>query len=178
MISYSVWYSPPGPICFEATRNQQKNHRPKYFFSFEMYFISFCILFYFFPISESLQFWQNAMADFCSYDFAVWQVHAVLKRSIEIILRIELKQSHFENLESVPAVFAKWSWNFHPSPCGCSALAGNRQYITGLSIYYRDMPCFDGLYLKNIYKLYIHDIMVASHDFIHLWHYGVMISWF
>jgi len=36
-----------------------------------MYFISFGILFYLLPISESLQFWQNAMADFCSDDFAV-----------------------------------------------------------------------------------------------------------
>ena len=114
-----------------------------------MYFISFGILFYFFPISNSLQFWQNVMAYFCSNDFAVWQVHAVLKQSIEVILSILLKQSHCENLESVPAVFAKLSWNFHPSLCGCSALAGNRQYITGLSIYYRDMPCFDGLYLKK-----------------------------
>ena len=55
-----------------------------------------------------------------------------------------------QNLESVSAVLAKISWNFHPSPCGCSALAGNRQHITGLSIYYRDMPCFDGLYLKKL----------------------------
>ena len=70
-------------------------------------------------------------------------------RCIEVILRIELKQSYCENLESVPAVFAKLSWNFHLSLCGCSALAGNRQYITGLSIYYRDMTCFDGLHLKK-----------------------------
>ena len=95
-----------------------------------MYFISFGILFYFFPISNSLQFWQNVMAYFCSNDFAVWQVHAVLKQSIEVILSILLKQSHCENLESVPAVFAKLSWNFHLSPCCCSALAGNQQYIT------------------------------------------------
>ena len=80
-------------------------------------------------------------------DCALWQVHAVLKQSIEVILRVELKESHCENLESIPAVFANLSWNFHLSPCGCSALAGNRQHITGLSIYYRDMPCFDGLYL-------------------------------
>ena len=51
-VSWATWalflqgadtLSPPGPICFGATRNQQKNHRPKYF-------ISFSILFYFFPI--------------------------------------------------------------------------------------------------------------------------------
>ena len=99
--------------------------------------------------SDSLIFWQNAMADFWSSDFAVWEALASLKRCIEVILRIELEQSYCEILESVPAVFAKLSWNFHPSLCGCSALAGNRQYITGLSIYYRDMTCFDGLYLKK-----------------------------
>ena len=31
-------------------------------------------------------------------------------------------------------VFAKFSWNFRPSLRGCSALAGNRQYTTGLLI--------------------------------------------
>ena len=35
-----------------------------------------------------------------------------------------------------------------PLSC-CSALAVNQQYITCLSIYYLDMICFDGLYLKN-----------------------------
>ena len=73
-----------------------------------------------FQFSESLQFWQNAMADFCSDDFAVWQAHAFLKRSIKVFLRIELKQRYCEILESVSAVLAKISWNFHPSPCGCS----------------------------------------------------------
>jgi len=123
----SPFSAPPGPTCFGVTEYQQTNHRPKYFISFDMYFISFGILFYLLPISESLQFWQNAMAYFCSDDFAVWQVHAVLKLSIEVILRIELQQSHCENLESVPAVFAKLSWNFHQSLSCCSALAGNRQ---------------------------------------------------
>ena len=50
---------------------------------------------------------------------------------------------------SVPSLCAKLSWNFHPSRSGCSACAANRQYITGLLIYYRDIICFDGLYLKK-----------------------------
>ena len=54
-----------------------------------------------------------------------------------------------ELLESVPAIFSQLSWNFRQSLSGCRALAGNRQYITGLSIYYRDMIWFDGLYLKK-----------------------------
>ena len=41
--------------------------------------------------SDSLRLWQNAMADFCSYDFAVWEAPASLKWSIEVILCIELK---------------------------------------------------------------------------------------
>ena len=40
--------TPHGPICFGATRYQQINHKPKCFISFEMYFIPFGILFYFF----------------------------------------------------------------------------------------------------------------------------------
>ena len=64
----------------------------------------------------------------------VWEALASLERCSEVILRIELKQSHCEILESVPAVFAKLSWNFHPSLNGYSDLAGNRQYITGLWI--------------------------------------------
>ena len=99
--------------------------------------------------SDSLKFLQNAMANICSDDFAVWQARASLKRSIDNILFIELKQSYCEIWESVSAVLANISWNFHWSLCGCSALARNRQYITGLSIYYRDVPCFDGLYLKK-----------------------------
>ena len=92
---------------------------------------------------------QNVMTEFCSCDFAVWEAPASLKLSIEVILCIKLKQSYCEILESVPAVFGKLSWNFRPSLSVCSSLAGNRQYITGLSIYYRDMTCFDGLYLKK-----------------------------
>ena len=56
------------------------------------------------------------------------------------------------NLESVPAVFAKLSWNFHPSLSGCSALAGNGQYVTSLSIYYWNMTYSDGLYLKKLHS--------------------------
>ena len=99
--------------------------------------------------SDSLIFWQNAMADFWSSDFAVWEALASLKRCIEVILRIELKQRYCEILESAPAVSAKISWNFHQPLSCCIALDGNRQYITSLTIYYRDMPCFDGMYLKK-----------------------------
>ena len=102
--------SPPGPICFGATRNQQKNHRPKYFISFEMYFISFSVLFYFFAIFQVTAIVAKCNGLFCSYDFAVWQAHAFLKQSIEVILSIELKQSYCENLESVSAVLSKISW--------------------------------------------------------------------
>ena len=35
------------------------------------------------------------------------------------------------------------------SPSCCNALSENQQYITCLSIYYRDMICSDGLYLKK-----------------------------
>ena len=52
------------------------------------------------------------MTEFCSDDFAVWESPAPLKRSIEVILSIEQKQSYCEVLESVPAVSAKLSWNF------------------------------------------------------------------
>ena len=100
--------------------------------------------------SDSLKFWQNVMANFCSDEFAVWQASASSKGSIDNILCVELKQSYCKILAAVSAVLAKISWNFHLSLCGCSALAGNRQYITLLSIYYRDMPCFDGLYLKKL----------------------------
>ena len=89
------------------------------------------------------------MADFADVHVSVWEAPASLKQCIEVILRKELKQSYCEILESLPAVFAKLFWNFHPSLSGCGALAGNRQYITGLSIYYWDMTCFDGLYLKK-----------------------------
>ena len=37
--------------------------------------------------SVSLKFWQNAMANFCCDDFAVWQARASLKLSIDIITR-------------------------------------------------------------------------------------------
>ena len=93
------------------------------------------------------------MTEFCSCDFAVWEAPASLKLCIEVILCTELKQSYCEFFwnffESVPAVFAKLSWNFRPSLSVCSSLAGNRQYITYLSIYYLDMTYFDGLYLKK-----------------------------
>ena len=36
--------------------------------------------------------------------------------------------------------------NFQLSLSSCSALAGKQQYTTGLSIYYGDTTCFDGLY--------------------------------
>ena len=95
---------------------------------------------------------QNVMNKFCICDFAVWEAPASLKLSIEVILQIELKQSYCEILESVPAVFAKLSWKFHQSLSCCISLPGNWQYITCLSIYYRVMTCFDGLYLKKLWS--------------------------
>ena len=71
--------------------------------------------------SDSLKFWQNVMAYFCSNDFSVWQARASLKLSIDNILCIELKQSYFEILESVSAVLAKISWYFHQSLQGLAA---------------------------------------------------------
>ena len=100
------------------------------------------------------------------YDFAVWKALASLKQYVEVILCIELKQRYCEILESVPAVCAKLSWKFHQSLCGCSALAGNRQYITGLTIYYLDMTCFDGLHLKNC------NLLAAFWDKISMFHLG------
>ena len=71
--------------------------------------------------SDSLKFWQNEMAYFCSNDFSVWQARASLKLSIDNILCIELKQSYCEILESVSAVLAKISWYFHQSLQGLAA---------------------------------------------------------
>ena len=70
------WRSLPGPICFGATRNQQKNHRPKYF-------ISFGILFYFFPIlwvtailakcnGRFLQRWFCSVTSPCIFEVIHW----------------------------------------------------------------------------------------------------------
>ena len=42
--------------------------------------------------SDSLKFWQNAMAYFWSGSFAVWEALASLKRCSEVILRIELNR--------------------------------------------------------------------------------------
>ena len=103
---------------------------------------------------EFIRFWQNVMANFCICEFAVWEALASLKQCAEVIHSIELKQSYCEILESVPAVFATLSWIFQQSLSSCSALAGNRQYITGLSIHYPDMTCFDGLYLKKSWSAY------------------------
>ena len=55
----------------------------------------------------------------------MWEAPASLKRCIEVILRIELKQGYCEFGESVPAVLAKLPWNFHLSLSGCSTLAEN-----------------------------------------------------
>ena len=91
--------------------------------------------------------YSNSLPDFCSGDFAVWEAPASLKLCIDAILRKE--QTYYEILGIVPAVFAKLSWNFHLSLSGCIDIAGNQQYITGLSIYYRDVTCSDGLNLKK-----------------------------
>ena len=92
------------------------------------------------------------MANFCSVNFAVCKAFASLKQCIEVILHIELKQSYCEIWEWVATVLAKLSLNFLLSLGYCSSLAGNQQYITGLSIYYQDIPCFDGLYLKKLHS--------------------------
>ena len=52
------------------------------------------------------------MADSADVNFSVWEAPASLEWCIEVVIRIELKQCYCENLESVPAVFAKLSWNF------------------------------------------------------------------
>ena len=62
---------------------------------------------------------------------------ASLEQCTEVILSIELKQSYCENLDSVSAVFAKLSWNFHLSLGCCSALGENLQYIRLLLLYRR-----------------------------------------
>ena len=93
--------------------------------------------------------YQNAMADFRSGDFAVWEAHALLKWCIEVILCIELKQSYFEILQSVPAVCAGTdcsSLEKKPSLSSCRALSGKQWKPTIYhywSIYYGDMTCFD-----------------------------------
>ena len=95
------------------------------------YFSGLRTTFYF---SESVQLTdiqaklQNSMADFCSCDFAVREVLAFLQQCFEFILSIELKQSYCEMFDSVPAVFAKLSWNFHLSLSCCSPLAGPTIY--------------------------------------------------
>ena len=89
--------------------------------------------------------WPN----FCSCDFAVWEAPGSLNQFIDVILRIERKQNYYENLESVPAAFAKLSWNFQLSLSCCNARDANRQYITGLLIYYWDMTCSNELHLKK-----------------------------
>ena len=58
---------------------------------------------------------------------------ASLKRCIKVIFCIELKYSYCKILESVPAVFAMLSRNFHPAAV-LSAFAGNQQSIDGLSL--------------------------------------------
>ena len=43
-------------------------------------------------LTARLRLWQNAMADFCRGDFAVWEAPASLKQCMEVILSVELKQ--------------------------------------------------------------------------------------
>ena len=99
---------------------------------------------------------------------------------IEVILCIELKQSCCENLESVLSVFAKLSWNYLPSLGGCrlvtcSVLAGIRQYITSLSIYIRDMPSFDGLYLEKTLAANTCRVLGQNID-VSLWPNGALLG--
>ena len=115
--------SPPGPICFGATRNQQKNHRPKHF-------ISFCILFYFFPIllvtailakynGQFLQRWFCRVTSPCIFEAIPWS-HPLHRAKTELLWNSGV------SISSIGEDILK----FHPSPWGCSALAGNRQHIT------------------------------------------------
>ena len=48
------------------------------------------------------------MADFCSGDLQCEKPHASLKRSIEVILRIEMKQTYCEILESVVTQYLQY----------------------------------------------------------------------
>ena len=48
------------------------------------------------------------MADFCSCDLQCEKPHASLKRSIEVILRIEMKQTYCEILESVVTQYLQY----------------------------------------------------------------------
>ena len=82
------------------------------------------------------------MANFADVKFSVWEAPASLEQCIEVILRIELTQIYCENLESVPAVFAKLNFI-----CHLAAAVKQLAYIACLSIYYRDMTCFDALHL-------------------------------
>ena len=86
-------------------------------------------------ISQSLAKWNG-------WFYSSVRSPASPKQCIEVVLHIALKQSYCEILESVPAVFAKLSWNFHLSLSCCSALAGNWQYITGfVDLWYWILLC-------------------------------------
>ena len=102
--------TPPGFICFGATRNQQKNHRPKYFISFEMYFISFSILFYFFPIlrvtailakcdSRFLQQWFCSVTSPCIFEAIHWS-HPSHRANTELLWNFwsQFLESDLKNL--------------------------------------------------------------------------------
>ena len=77
-----------------------------------MYFISFSILFYFFPILRVTAILAkcNGPGQFLQQWFCSVTSHAFLKQSIEVILRIELKQSYCEILESVSAELSHFDW--------------------------------------------------------------------
>ena len=72
-------------------------------------------------------------------NFALWKAPASLKQWSEVILRMELKQTYCEILEPVPAVLASCNFQGYLEILICHLV----------SIYYRVMTCFDGLYLKK-----------------------------
>ena len=77
------------------------------------------------------------IADSADVNFSVWEAPASLERCIVVMLSIELKQSYCKNLESVPAVFAKLSWNFHLSlQCPCWKPTTYRWFVDTFSRYY------------------------------------------
>ena len=102
----------------------------------------------------------------------MWEARASLNRCIEVIHSKELKQNYCDHdiYESVPAVFAKLSWNFHPSLSSCSTLAANRQSITGMSIYYRNMSGLCPVLMDCIWKNRV--LLAAFWDKISIFSFG------
>ena len=108
---------------------------------------------------------------FCRCDFSVWEAPASLKRCLEVILRVELKQSYFEILELVPAVFAKLSWNFNPSLSCCSGLV-ETDIISPVGRYLSWYDLFWWLVSEKIMIAFCLHCLAAFLDKIPLFHLG------